>query len=46
MRGSFRWHLILLLATTFEVQTLADTDPSLSQVMRRFGQVTLSKRRR
>ena len=34
MRGSFRLHLILilLLATAFAVPTLADTDPSLSQV--------------
>lgn len=32
MRGSFRLHLILLLAMTFAVPTLADTDPSLSQV--------------
>jgi hypothetical protein len=32
MRGSFRLHLILLLAIAFAVPTLADTDPSLSQV--------------
>jgi hypothetical protein len=32
MRGSFRLHLILLLATALAVPTLADTDPSLSQV--------------
>jgi hypothetical protein len=32
MRGSFRFHLILLLATAFAGPTLADTDPSLSQV--------------
>jgi len=32
MRVSHRVHLILLLATAFAVPTLADTDPSLSQV--------------
>ena len=32
MRGSFRLHLILLLAAAFAAPTLADTDPSLSQV--------------
>jgi uncharacterized protein len=32
MRGSYRVHLILLFATAFAVPTLADTDPSLSQV--------------
>jgi hypothetical protein len=32
MRGSFRLKLILLLATAIAGPTLADTDPSLSQV--------------
>jgi uncharacterized protein len=32
MRGSFRSHLILLLAMAFAGPTLGDTDPSLSQV--------------
>jgi hypothetical protein len=32
MRGSFRLHLTLLLATAFAAPTLADTDPSLPQV--------------
>jgi hypothetical protein len=32
MRGSFRLHLILLLATAFAAPTPADTDPTLSQV--------------
>jgi hypothetical protein len=32
MRVSFRLHLILLLAAAYAGPTLADTDPSLSQV--------------